>query len=1173
MRGFKSFAQKTKITFSDGLTGFVGPNGCGKTNIVDAIRWVLGEQKAGLLRSNRMENVIFDGTSTRRPLGMAEVSLTIENTRNILPIEYGEVEIIRRLFRSGESQYLLNRSPCRLKDIVDLFMDTGMGSDAYSIIELKMVEDILKPEGSERRRLIEEAAGVTKYKERRRAAQRKLITTEQDLVRVGDIISEVKRNVISLKRQAGRAERVQKLKEELKASEIRLAQIEFARLTGEGGCLKDRIVRFQDEELSLAARISRAQEGLEKWRTDGSALEAQGADHQATWDQISRQIHHFQNEMLISQERIRALKENSQRLRDERERLKKRVEEQGRKVTELGEKIIGLDRELTDLETLRSPRQDGLMRLGRELGDLRNQAQGARERNLDLLRQAFLKEGERVKLQSRVENIEHLIARLKAEGSDLEGVIAAKENELEGLRHTLVELLGRQESLAAEMRKVSGDLKVEEEKQIAFGERHRALQQKVGIARAKIDFLNRLVGEKGDPSGAAFLLKRRLSGIQGRVGDLIEVPPNYRRAVEAALGPAAWFLVVRTITDALKCIALLKKEQKPGVTFIVLDKFATFKWKAPGVVSTKSHSGVHGWGKDLVSCLSQYRSVVEFLLGDVLVVADLSMVHQFQKRKGGDGVRWVTMDGEVIQAAGGIIGWGGASPATLWDRKQQSQELGRQIQTDTAELNILEGKIEKHKAKQEGLRAREKELKDQLEVLGTDRSDAGLKQSTYRLEMDRAREALKSNREEGHKLHQELKQVRSELSRTDGELGEIRQQREDLETRSAGLFLILEEKEADQKRAASDLQELDLQLIRKKGERENFIAEQERRNEIVREAESILLDVRGREKASASEEETLLKDVTERELKLAELSRKLGLVEEKKARVADRLGRMKDRIAERERGIAAQKEKRTEIRERIHGLELELSGIKGKAEALRDRIRREFQVDLETLKAPAEGEAPDSVPEITRKIDQLRQRLDRAGPVNLLALEEYKKAKKRLDFLIPQRQDLLEAKATLRETIVHLDKTARKRFKDTLDKIHKNFQAIFADLFDGGEVELHLGDGDPLEAQIEIAARPKGKRLKALNLLSGGEKALTATALLFAIYMVKPSPFCILDEVDAPLDDANIDRFLGLLRRFYPTTQFILVTHNKKTMEAADSLYGVTMEEEGVSKVVSVKFE
>jgi chromosome segregation protein len=1166
--GFKSFAQKVNLTFDSGISSIVGPNGCGKTNIVDAIRWVLGEQRYSALRSEKMEDIIFNGTKTRKPLGMAEASLVIENTKGILPSEYTQVTVGRRVYRSGESEYLLNKVPCRLKDILDLFMDTGMGADAYSVIELKMVETILSDKTEDRRRLFEEAAGVTKYKHRRKAAYRKLESVQTDLMRVNDIVAEVQKAVSSLERQAKKAEQYHGVHIKLKALEVDLMEREYSHLFSRITPLQERFHILSADKSRIDVDLSQEETQLDQMRGRMSDIEKRLVEAQRDVSTHMEKINKADQKNLIAAERIKALESNISRFENEKLELHKELGELEVSKITLKSRINNFE----DQEKLLSFEFDGkqseLHTSKAHFDAKKSEAQVLSDKTIELVHRIAELQSVQDRKRGRVENLygrrshaeeectayEQEIQRVDAENEKL----AAEDRQMRR-RFTEAEMkFYDAESGKKSLRDQLDALYIKEVE--ARGEVERRV--------AKVDFLKAVIeSREGLSEGTRFLSSTEKWTPKRRhtVADAINADEEYRTAIESVLGEYSGLIVVDSVEDAERGIALLKEEQRGKSSFVCLDRLPEIQSR----LMRPDLPGVIGWAVDLAKFDSQYKLLFNFILDRVLVVENRNAAAMVAQHMAG--VRCVTLEGEIATGIG--ITKGGSR------RQDEGGAIGKQAQMEqlASEIDALQNDLEGVRRLKDNIQAQHdsvdlKSLTDVVKGIEKGMNGVEMRMAQLQFEKKRAGDIIARNKEEIETLAAEVMALASEIAEGEPPLEALRYEKTDVERKVGAIsneIEALEREYADRSRIVNDLE---ISIVKLKGELQNAVSDLQRTDATITDIHQTL-SRRDTDIRQSQEDIKLARGIVqENAASLAALIEDLKLLEERKIAVEDESTHAHEEIHRIELKIKDERRNHDDSMKATHELELKILDLKAKAEHIKARALEEFELTIE-LRTYPEEEFVDFAA-LRDEIQRFRDKVKSLGNINFAAFEEYNTEKQRLEFLTGQRADLIEAEKTLLATIEEINTTAQNKFLSTFELIRKNFSDIFKSLFDpGDEADLKLEEGiDPLEANIDIIAKPRGKRPTSISLLSGGEKTLTATALLFAIYLVKPSPFCILDEVDAPLDDANVDRFTKLLRRFSNNTQFIVVTHNKRTMEAANALYGVTMEEEGVSKLVTVRF-
>jgi len=1177
--GFKSFAKKTQFVFHNGITGIVGPNGCGKSNIVDAIRWALGEQKAGALRSELMENVIFNGSKTQKPLGMAEVSLTIQNTRNVLPIQYAEVVITRRLFRSGESQYLLNNTACRLKDIMDLLMDTGVGANAYSVIELAMVEQILNGKPEERRHIFEEAAGVGKYKARRKAAFRKLEATEQDLLRLNDILTEVEKTVDSLKRQVQKAERYQVYADELRETEVNLAAFKFHAIKNELEPLITTAKDHRDRREQISAQLAAEEAQIEEMRLTLLEVEKQLVSRQRDLNANTERIKKKEEQILVSQERSRAVKENRERFAKEIEELKARrdmlEEMRASFANKIDEFTLALDAVVGEFNSKQSALagvQEQYQAKRQEAREAETQRQGETETLTQLQ-----KENER--LRTQLEFNEKRRSVLQQETADLQQRRNELANRRDETQRQLAETLARLDHLNFEIEATQKTIADTEANLAGFKEQILSLNGAIQRHQDRASLLRKFLETYEDhPEGVKHLLLEGglPEGCLGTLAERIRVPEPYRRAVEAALGEAVVSLLVDSTDRAFEGMDILRQREKGMVTFLPLRGSHHRNGKNAG--ASLEDSRVLGRAKDVVDCDEPARELIENLLDECYIVSSLGEARALLDRASSSRQSFVTLAGEVLTTWGPLKGGDTSrSSESVIDRRTQIEQIEAEaVRLQEEAVQQAGAKTVAEEALQRALAQNEAQL-DQRKQIESEKQKLELEFGQAVFESNRAEQEIRQRQEEAAKIEESQEQLRSQFAELEPRLKELETSRQTAETTNAQLADNLEALEQQFRAAQEAANAANVIVVERRAELRNTQSEIERLAGNQRDiADSIQRRTEQIAEAEQHEQELTAQINGIREQLHDDFAERKEL-EEVVAEIERSFREQKQVADSKERALRAVRNERDEVSEKLHQAELHISELTMQRDNMVKHIHETYELDLAQQKPPrpedSEGQGEFDAAAAEERVNWLRNRLKSMGPVNMLALSEYEKEKERFDFLTSQKNDLLAAEANLKDTIKVINDTAYERFGKVFSQIRENFIQVFKSFFENGEADLRLDDGDPLEADIVIEANPKGKKLGSLALLSGGEKTLTAISLLFSIYLVKPSPFCILDEVDAPLDDMNIGRFVGALKKFSDNTQFIVVTHNKLTMKETDYLYGITMEEQGVSKVVSVKFE
>lgn len=1167
--GFKSFAHKTQLSFGEGITSIVGPNGCGKTNVVDAIRWVLGEQKSSLLRSDVMTDVIFNGSKHRKPLNYSEVSLTIHNNRGVLGVAYNEVIITRRLYRDGTSEYLLNNTPVRLKDIQDLFVDTGMGSDAYSVIELKMVEEILSENKDSRKHLFEEAAGINKYKSQRKSAYRKLDATREDLERLDDILYEIKKNVSGLKRQLNRYQKYQEYADELRDLEIRLGQKKWFQIQDQTAPLQNQLERSQVRQTETSRQLGIEESMLTTYRKEEESLSDQLEIRNTRLNELNQILADLKTRSMVLEEKIQNARSTMERLREERELATSRKAANEKIRNDLKSE---LDKNDPRMDTLRAEYDkaraefDKMQETTREIiGKVDEIAGQVREKQAILNRI----DQQRTRLLDQQDQFRELMGRDETRRSELEQESQSRIESLKNLEKSYTDAESSAEILSQSL--------IDKEKIITGNaEEIRSLREKIMEAKSRheqtrkeLSFYRELVNSMtGFNPAVRYVLKElQHSGIKGTVADLLHVKPDYATAVEIALGNTVKYLVADTKDTALDVIDDLKKNQKGRVTVIPIDLVRERLGNSRKF--THWDDNVIGPAREHVTAEPGAELLIDYFLNDVILVHSLRNIPK--KTLNETRFRFVTPDGDYLENRGLIKGGKSESGYQNIIGRHEKIEILEKDEKDLA--SKIAGLEETYREAEKQHRI----LKEERDVITGDLKKTERRRLEAEKEMNQLRYTTDHNQKRIQELNDSISRYSYQIKDSDTTLQKLGQEKEkagkDLELFRQKLEAVQNQnkgalKEKDE--LFKKVQDIRVRLISEEREKDNTRLRYNNALDIIKEMNQRIEEI---DRNLKTTEETLVQSEKELQHARMEAEKQQDIYhteETKRAGLAEQLKSRRETISKIELSISEQHKNRENTFQTLRDIELKLSEFQSEQNRIRDRILERYRIDI--LKQEYNHSADDDF-EMEEKIERLRHRIEMIGPVNMAVKTEYEEESTRLKFLSEQKEDLLESEKSILETIQKLDITARKQFKEVFEQIRQNFGKTYGLFFPNGSGDVRLtGDSDPLEAEVEILSRPKGRDMKSLRSLSAGEKALTAIALLFAIYLVKPSPYCILDEVDAPLDDQNVARFTQALKHFTERTQFIIVTHNKLTMEAADYMYGVTMQEEGVSKIVSVNF-
>nr|WP_245575732.1 chromosome segregation protein SMC [Alicyclobacillus contaminans] len=1171
--GFKSFAEKTHIEFSSGITAVVGPNGSGKSNIADAIRWVLGEQSARNLRGSKMEDVIFAGSDSRRATNFCEVSLTLDNSDGYLPVSFSEVVITRRVYRSGESEYLLNKKSCRLKDIHELFMDSGMGRESYSIIGQGRIEEMLSTRPEDRRGPFEDAAGIVKYKFRRREAERKLEETAANIVRVDDILAELERQAGPLEQEAARAEQYRQFESELTNLDISLLIREIESLQQRWKDMANGVEQAVQQRQAAVENVTAADERLQvaKRAFDAKHEEADAVQRQLL--QAVEQRQRAEGHLQLTMERARNA---AQSAADRQQHLAETAQE----IDQLTEQMRSVEARRSTVEATLAVKSGELEAAAHALNPEHKQRleQDIANLNAELIEQHHLAATLRNELKMSEESMSNEDARRTRVAAEVERWTAEVER-FAALRAQVDE---EGQRTVAELQRMTGQLEQVAEQLRASAREEAALVSQINRASAqaaslqsKYDLLRELEeGYDGYALGVKTVLqqadKGRLTGVHGPLAALIQVDTSFELAVETALGGALQNIVVGTEADARAAIELLKQRQAGRATFMPLAVVRGRSLASGELEKVSGMAGYVGVASELVRCQDQYREVVRHLLGNVVVAKTLVDANQLARALGYR-VRIVTLDGDVV-SPGGVMSGGShhrKGPGLLGRSRERSaaEKLLQQAQQQVMELERAQAELRRRMTalqnqQKDSLQASE-DLKRTLQALQAQSREASANEQN-------ARDRLQSAQWEYEQLSSGQQMWRERLESARDQLRAVEQKLRDLEQALADKRKALQDLEVQAARAQESMTELRVEVATLRQESDVLGAQlQDFRQRIRRLGErqsqlsSEAADFAAAEQTSRDEIARLERESMELENLVGELESRLSVV------------RQERQYAEAE-AVAADKAYRaaqqavTSADEQLHRAEVLAEKTDMELNHALRKLGERYHMTYEWAREHYEPAA--DVDAVRRQADALRRQMAALGDVQLSAIEEWKRLSERMTFLQRERADLDEARDKLEIVIAEIDEEMSRRFGEVFEQIRLEFQISFRQLFGGGRADLTLTNPeDLLTTGIDVIAQPPGKKLQNLNLLSGGERALTAMALLFAMLKVRPVPFCVLDEVEAALDEANVSRFAQQLRRFSADTQFIVITHRRGTMEEADALYGVTMQESGVSTLIGVR--
>jgi len=1177
MQGFKSFAEKIKLDFNCGITAVVGPNGSGKSNIADAIRWVLGEQSVKTLRGSKMEDVIFAGTEHRKPLGFAEVTIVLDNSDSTLPIDYEEVAITRRVYRSGESEYLINKTNCRLKDITELLLDTGIGRDGYSVIGQGRIDEILSTRSEDRRQIFEEASGIMKYKVRKHDAEKKLELTRQNLERINDIIAELESQLEPLREQSEKARRFLDLREELKVLEVNVYLDSMKKFRDRLEVLDKQLKTVQDQindENNKLDEITRSN----KEKTDLlKSMDERLEEAKQLFYEMEGNLERCSSEIKLNQEKIANLMQNIERLDTEKAELREKIEvleteEAGKK-----DRLKYLERQLEEYSAKLAGYEKQMEELLKTLDE--------EERSIELLKSEIMdkmdiQSDKKLQISNLRSHIENMQKRQRSIDTEVYQNVVEKDREkmkkeelTESIRNAEQHIKGHKEKLSGLFREREETDKMLSELRMKQAKINSDIQSKSSRVRTlremeqKLEGYNRSVREVLQACHASPQFGR---GIHGALAQLIEVDRKYETAIEISLGGALQNIVTQTEEDAKKAIEFLKKNKLGRATFLPISSVEGRGFDNQTMARIKQCEGFCGVASELVSHDSVYTGIIRNLLGKVVVIDNLDngikMARKFRYS-----FRIVTLDGDLLNTGGAMSG------GSLENR-------GTGILTRNREISELDEELKSLRQQETGVSKDIKQLTEDISRIDSDissieneiknnelvkiRDESHLAQTDENLEKLTAR--MEMLRQEKEQLEREIKETGNELTKYELELLQIE---EEISEAKKTVAEFQEKHKEDQ--AARDALHTDITdyKISVNSIKESIAGVNESSDRIHTEKENMVMSITKKE----SEQERFREEIKKLEEQIEGLNARIKKHSEERSGRSFEIDRLTEerKILEEDIYDIVNKINDTNktillLQEEYSRTEVRKTRLEAEMEALQDRIWNEYELTYSS--AMELKKDVGSLTSAQRRINEIKNMIKELGPINVAAIDDYIKTKDRYEFMTNQRNDMEQAREKLLRVIAEMTSIMKKQFLEQFKLINKNFNDVFRELFNGGRASLTLVDEENvLESGIEIEAQPPGKKLQNMMLLSGGERAFTAIALLFAILRLKPSPFCVLDEIEAALDEANVYRFVEYLKNYSCNTQFIVVTHRKGTMEGSDMLYGVTMQEHGVSKIISMK--
>ena len=1179
IHGFKSFSDKVKLEFNKGITAVVGPNGSGKSNVSDAVRWVLGEQKAKSLRGDKMEDIIFAGTETRKPLGFAEVAITIDNQDQKMPIEYTEVTVTRRVYRSGESEYRINGTNCRLKDIHELFMDTGVGREGYSIIGQGRIDELLSAKADDRRRIFEEAAGIVKYKVRKNEAIIKLEKEQQNLVRIEDIIAELEEQMEGLEKQSSKAKVYLDLREKIKFATLSMFCSDADNMEQEYQKQERNKQIALDNKQNMLSEKEKNAEQKQKVIEESEQLKNEIENTQQQIINCRSEQQKTESDIQLAKQQIEHFLQNIKMLQKQNEAKEQQKEQNQKEEQLLLTKITAIDMTTKSAKERLQQQEYEFEKLNSNLSESEKNMEDYKSEMVEQIRIGTEAKGDIAQRQSMLEQFEQRQKQLSSEKEYLKDQIHSQNVHNEVLFKQQQELQQQQQQLQQsllELEQNKKELFVQKEK---IAKEQKAREQQLQQKRSRFSVLSEMEKEhEGYYKSVKNILhlkttgNQKWQGICGAVGELLHVAEKYETAIEIALGGSLQSIVTKTEYDAKEAIQYLKQNNLGRATFLPITAVKGRKLIKDDILS---ENGILGIASDLVKYDVEYENVMQSLLGRTVIAENIDIAVALSK-KYHQQYRIVTLDGDLFNVGGAMTGGSIAKKAVnVFGRSREIKELAESIQKESTLFETIQKQLEELEKKlveinelsvqkqmesqqiQLSLQKNEQDRQNTAQLL----QEKEQKQTLYDLEQSQLLEQCQSATEEIEQFQktveqseQKMTEINQKLAVFQNSMTEEKQQRDEILNRITELKVNISAEEQNKKAVEDNIRRL---------QQQNSILQKEQQQT---ESEILSLEQKNIQKQSEQKElEQKIVSYKEEEQKQQAIFTELTENRQNK----------KQQIA-----VLEQQEKQTletisQLNNELFRIETKQQKIAEEKKRLFDEIWEEYEMTYDMVKQEYDSQNSNiSYQKLKSDVKQWKNDIKQLGHVNVEAIENYKEVKNRYEFLTTQRKDILDAEQKLRLLITDLSEMMEKRFREQFAMISKNFSEVFREMFGGGKAYLKLSDETKvLESSIEIIAQPPGKSLQNMMLLSGGERALTAIAILFSILKMKPSPFCILDEIEAALDDANVKRYADYLKKFSKDTQFIVITHRKGTMEAADVMYGVTMQEKGVSKMISVNFE
>ena len=1175
MQGFKSFADKTVLEFMPGITSVIGPNGSGKSNISDAIRWVLGEQSMKSLRGSKSEDIIFAGTQNRKSLGFAEASLVFDNTDGKLPVEYTEVTVTRKIYRSGESGYYINKTPCRLKDVLELFMDTGIGKDGYSIIGQGKIDEILSNKSEDRRHIFEEAAGIVKYRVRKVESEKKLEHTKLNLLRINDILSEIESNIEPLRIQSEKARKFLDLREELKSIEVGLFlyNIESYKEKLQKVIEDNEILKSQNEEASN--KMQEISDLKEKLKQEIDDITNNIENMQNLGFESEKEKERLNSEINISKERITNNKENDNRYNAEIEEIKLRIKDLEE------EKKAKLDKK-NNLFTNKEKFQKELEEKEKELEEA-NKKLSSKELEIEEKKKIVsdntdAKYEKQVNISTIEANLENIEKRKKQIATEIDFNISELDSTRltkEEIAKVFFEIEDKKNKATKSLNEISSKSEETERKIKEYDDTINKLSSEYRIKESRLKFLKETEREK---EGYIRSVKNLLldcekdnslkKGLHGVLASILKTPKEYETAIEMTLGAALQNVVTETEQDAKKLVEHLRKNNLGRASFLPI---STVKGKKLEKYNSKNINGIQGIASDLVEYNKKYEQIVLSFLGRTVIVDDMDTAIALAKQNNYS-FRIVTLKGDLINPSGAITGGSVAQKTVnILGRAREIEDLEKELKKINSKIEKIQQEKEKYLNDSESVLEEINSLEKSLQEI--DIVYAADKQKLIAVEenIDRIQKRLEKLKTEKEELE---KQKEEEIKNKEQEEADIKKISEE----NIELNAIIEQFANLNKDNQTYIDDLNMDVTNLKISVSSFDESESSIDEMV---ERINLDIENNNSSIESklkQKENIKLDNETLENNIKELLEKINEIDEKVNNSGNQVNELKaqrieknNSLSKAEKNYESQFEVIEGLKEQIVKIDVKKSKLEQDIEDVVNKLWEEYELTPNNV---GEYQKPENVQSTTKQVNKLRSQIKELGSINVDSIEEYNTTKQRYDFMCEQRLDLEDGIAKLKKVIQDMTSTMKTQFATQFEIINKNFGEVFKELFGGGKAELILTDPENiLECGIDIHVQPPGKKLQNMTLLSGGEKAFTAIALLFAILKINPSPFCVLDEIEAALDDVNVFRYADYLKKFTNNTQFLVITHRKGTMEAADTVYGITMEENGISKLLSMKLK